>query len=154
LEVVSTDVDKDYIDAPRLYGELGVKELLVFDPDYEESPDRYRFQVYRHIARRGLVRTTVTNDDHVASKVLGCFVRAVGSGETTRLRLAVGPEGETLIPTEAEEERRAKEQERAAKEQERAAKEQERAARMAAEAEVERLRALLRQLPEKPRRKS
>src|SRR5262249_23491487 len=63
LEVVSSDVDKDYIDAPTLYRELGVNELLVFDPDFEDEPQRFRFQLYRQVARRGLLRVTVTNED-------------------------------------------------------------------------------------------
>lgn len=130
VEVVSQEIDKDYIDGPVLYRELGVQELVVFDPDFEDEPHRYRFQVYRQVPRRGLVRTAVTNEDRVYSKVLGCYLRAVGSGESTRLRLGAGRDGETLVPTEAEHER--------------AEKERERAARIVAEDELARLRAQLR----------
>jgi len=126
LEVVSRDIDKDYVEGPLLYRELGVRELVVFDPDFEEEAERFRFQVYRQIGRRGLVRTAVTNEDRVRSAALGCWLRAVGSGEELRLRLAIGPSGDELFPTEAEKER--------------AEKERERAARLAAEAEIARLR--------------
>jgi Uma2 family endonuclease len=137
LEVVSGDIDKDYIDAPDLYRQLGVKELVIFDPDFEESSERFRFQVYRQIARRGLVRVLVTDEDRVYSKTLKCHLRAIGAGETTRLRLATGPEGEALFPTEAEEER--------------GNSERERAARIAAEQELARLRARL--APRRTRRR-
>ncbi|MCC6874889.1 MAG: Uma2 family endonuclease, partial [Sandaracinaceae bacterium] len=140
LEVVSQDVDKDYIDAPALYRELGVEELVIFDPDFEDDPDRLRFQVYRRVGKRGLVRVLATNEDRARSKVLGCWLRATGQGEELRLRLATGDQGEVLFPTEAEDEREAKEREREAKEREREAKEREREARLEAEAEVERLR--------------
>ena len=132
LEVVSSDVDKDYIDAPALYRELGVGELVIFDPDWETDADqpRFRFQVYRRVGRRGLVRVLVTNEDRVASRKLGCHVRAVGTGDETRLRLASGANGDDLYPTPDEE-----------KERERAEKERERALRVAAEQEVRKLRA-------------
>ena len=124
LEVVSTDVDKDYIDAPALYRELGVRELVIFDPDFEADGDqtRFRFQVYRHVARRGLVRVLVTNEDRVASRQLGCHLRAVGAAGQTLLRLALGPNGDELYPTPDEE------------------KERERAMRMVAEDELRTLR--------------
>lgn len=137
LEVVSNDVDKDYIDAPALYRELGIEELVIFDPHFEDEPDRFRFQIYRQVGKRGLVRAAVTNEDRVRSRVLGCWLRVVGAGEDMRLRLATGSSGDELFPTEAE--------------RERAEKERERAARIAAEAEVARLRQELAKA--RPRRK-
>jgi Uma2 family endonuclease len=122
IEVVSLDVDKDYIDAPALYNELGVDELIVFDPAYEEEPTRFRFQLFRRIARRGLVRIEVTNEDRIRSKFLGCYLRAVALDGETRLRLATGSTGDVLVPTERDE-----------KEHERAAKEHERSLRISAE---------------------
>ncbi|MFO0554330.1 MAG: Uma2 family endonuclease [Polyangiaceae bacterium] len=101
LEVVSLDVDKDYVDAPALYRELGVEELIIFDPDFEAEPHRYRFQVYRFGKSRRVVRQ-VTNEDRVRSKTLSCWVRATGVGETTRLRLATGTHGDELVLTDAE----------------------------------------------------
>jgi len=158
LEVVSRDVDKDYIDGPELYRELGVQELVIFDPDFEEEPDRFRFQVYRQVGKRGLVRAEVTNEDRVRSRVLKCWLRVIGVGEEMRLRIATGPSGEVLYPTEAEHERAEKERERAEKERERAEKERERAekereraGRKVLEAELARLREELERA--RPRRK-
>lgn len=136
LEVVGQDVDKDYIDAPRLYDELGVKELVVFDPDHETERGRLRFQVFRRVARRGLVRVHVTQGDRIASRVLGCHIVAVGEGDSLRLRLGTGTDGRELVPTLEE----LVEHERAEKERERAEKERERAGRIALEAELARLR--------------
>ncbi|MBN8615587.1 MAG: Uma2 family endonuclease [Deltaproteobacteria bacterium] len=150
LEVVSGDVAKDYEKSPERYDECGVRELVVFDPDFEEERDRIRFQVFRRVGKRGLVRVLATNEDRVASKTLGCHVVAVGAGEGLRLRLGVGKDGDELFPTEAERERGEKERERGEKERERGEKERalldvsrERAARLAAEEELERLRAKL-----------
>ncbi len=130
LEIVSRDVQKDYDDAPVLYNAMGAKELVIFDPGATaRSRTRVRWQVYRRLARRGFVRVAQTMDDRVEVASLGCWLVAVGSGRAVRLRLGTGVGGEEPFLTEAEEER--------------AAKEQERAARLAAEAEVARLRALL-----------
>src|SRR5580704_10653532 len=35
LEIVSTRKGKDYVDAPKRYADLGVPELVVFDPQYK-----------------------------------------------------------------------------------------------------------------------
>jgi len=152
LEVASDDYSKDYEDNPVLYDELGVKELVIFDPSARPGSRsrRVRWQVYRRLRGRGLVRVEVSQSDRVRSKVLGAWLRVVGSGDSLRLRLAQGVHGDDLFPTEAEaecaekeRERAEKERERAEKERERAEKERERAGRLRAEAEVERLRAQL-----------
>lgn len=124
FEVASDSFEKDYDDNPALYAELGVRELVIFDPHARISSRsrRVRWQVYRRIARRGLVRVEVSQGDRVRSKVLGAWLRAVGEGDGVRVRLALGADGADLYPTEAEAER---------------------AARIAAESEVARLRALL-----------
>ena len=138
LEIASDNFAKDYEDNPALYDELGVDELVVFDPHARPGSRsrRVRWQVFRRLRGRGLMRTQVTQSDRVRSKRLGAWLRAIGTGTDIRVRLAVGPDGDELFPTEAE-------VERAAKEQERAAKEQERVRRVQAEVEVARLRALL-----------
>jgi Uma2 family endonuclease len=135
LEVVSHDAEKDYVDAPSLYANLGVNDLVIFDPEARERRGRARFQVYRRVGSRGLVSVEVTNEDRVRSRTLGCWLRAVGHGDEQRIRVALGARGEDLLPTDAERAERADE--------ERAEKERERAARLAAEAEVARLRAEL-----------
>ena len=137
LEVVSTDVDKDYLSSPAKYARLGVDELVVFDPDYELHPTRFRFQVFRK-SKRGLTRVEGTNDDRVKSKALGCYLRAVGSGDDRRVRLGTGVRGETLFPTDAE----AREQAEAAAQQARSTTQEERALREQAEAAAQKERAL------------
>jgi Uma2 family endonuclease len=131
LEVVSGDEYlKDYRDGPPFYDEMGVRELCVFDPEYQaKRSERLRFQVFRRLSKRGLVRVEATNEDRVRSRILGCHLRAVGEDlGSTRLRLASGPSGEALFPTEGE------------------ARAEAEAALAASEAEVARLRAELRRL--------
>ena len=127
IEVVSQDHLKDYRDGPSRYDELGVKELIIFDPDFETlRSERWRFQVFRRVGKRGLVRIENTNAERVQSRVLGCSLRSVGTDpEMVRLRLAPGPEGENIFPTDAEAEH---------------------SARVEAEVEIARLRAELKRL--------
>jgi Uma2 family endonuclease len=134
LEIVSTRKKKDYVTVPPLYGELGVEELVIFDP---RSLSRARFQVYRHVERRGFVRVEATDADRVRSRVLGCWLRVVGEGRTQRLRLlAFDPSGDALRPTARE-----RTEAHAAAEASKTAQAEARAAQ--AEAEIERLRAEL-----------
>src|SRR5271155_1411273 len=139
LEVVSQDVDKDYLTSPPKYDRMGVKELVVFDPDFALSHQRIQWQVFRRVKGRGLVKVEATNADRVRSRVLGCFLRAVGAGDEVRLRLGTGPNGDLLLPTDEEARQRA-EAERAHANAER---DEARAAQERAEAEVQRLRAKL-----------
>jgi len=143
LEIVSPNsVDKDYREAPTRYEELGVEELVIFDPDYRRGRDRLRFQVYRKL-RSGFEQVAASNVDRVHSRVLGCWIRAVGHGERVRLRLATGERGGMIVPTEIEAEsaRAAAESARAAAESARADAEQRRAEQ--AEAQLKQLRAEL-----------
>jgi hypothetical protein len=167
LEIVSEDLRKDYEDVPRRCAKLGVRELMIFDPDWERHPDRRRWQVYRRHERGPLAVVESTNDATVRSEVLGAWLASVGTGDATRLRVALDAHGRTLFPTDAERaaaeakrataeakrataeaKRAAAEAERATAEAERATAEAERAeteaaARAEAEAEVARLRAAL-----------
>jgi hypothetical protein len=127
LEIVSPNsVEKDYREVPSRYAELGVAELVVFDPDYRKGRDRVRLQVFRRV-RGELVQVVATSEDRLRSRVLGCWVRSVGKGEHVRLRLGTGERGDVLFPTEAEAERARADQASARAEQ--------------AEAEIARLRA-------------
>jgi len=138
IEVAGNDIAKDYEDGPAEYADLGVSELVVFDPHaLPTSRTRVRWQVFRRVAKRGLVRVDVSQGDRVKSKVLKAWFRSVGTGDAVRIRIAEGEQGETLFPTEAEAERAAREAAEAAREAERAAKEAERAAKEAAEAAKE-----------------
>lgn len=129
LEIVSKRKKKDYTEVPPLYADLGVEELIIFDPRYKRRRVGFRFQIYRWVKERGFVRVEATNDDRVRSRVLKCWIRAVGEGRTLRLRVALDPAGDELAPT-VEERAEAK-----------VAAAEARAA--AAEAEIERLRAEL-----------
>jgi hypothetical protein len=110
IEIVSSDYLKDYRDVLPAYDHVGVRELVVFDPEFQAvRSERLRLQVFRRLPKRGLVRVDATNDDRVRSRVLGCHLRAVGEDlRSTRLRLATGPTGEEIFPTEAEAEREAR----------------------------------------------
>jgi hypothetical protein len=110
LEVVSAaEPKKDYEEAVKRYSELGVDELIIFDPDHEKSAGRVRWQRYRKL-KRGFVQVESSNADRLRSRALGCFLVVVGSGDAERVRLGTGPTGDELVPTEAEAERAAKEQ--------------------------------------------
>jgi Uma2 family endonuclease len=163
LEVVSQDWQKDYIEAIDRYAALGVPEVLMFDPEWDGHEGGMRWQVFRRVGKRGLVRVEATNADRVRSRALRCWLRATGEDRDLRLRIAVGPRGDELVPTAEEREEgeraakeqecAAKEQERIAKEQERAAKEQECAAKEAALARVAELEAELQRLKGRLRRR-
>ncbi len=116
LEIVSRDWEKDYTEAQVFYDAAGVGELVVFDPAWAERSHGIRWQVFRRLARRGLVRVEASNGDRVRARSLGCWLRVVGDGRATRVRLGTGPNGDDLVPTAEEAERAAKEAERAAKE--------------------------------------
>jgi Uma2 family endonuclease len=101
FELVSRDVDKDYIQSPAKYARLGVKELIVFDPEYEQSRSRSRWQVFRK-TKGGFHRIEATDADRVKSQVLGCHLLAVGEGSSVRVRIGSGINGEELFPTDVE----------------------------------------------------
>ena len=110
FEVAGADIAKDYEDGPVEYASLGVSELVVFDPHATPSSKaRVRWQVFRRVGKRGLVRVDVSQGDRVKSKVMGAWFVAVGRGDAVRVRLAEGERGEIMFPTEVEAERAAKE---------------------------------------------
>lgn len=109
LEIVSKDWEKDYIEAPQKYAAAGITELVIFDPAPSRHPDGVAWQVFRRVRNRPLTRIEVSQGDRIHSKVLGCFLRAVGANESLRLRLGTGPKGNDLFPTGEEAERAAKE---------------------------------------------
>jgi Uma2 family endonuclease len=160
VEIVSSDKRKDYEVNPPRYDELGVRELIVFDPDHDASDERTRFQVW-HRRRGELVCVERTNRDRVRSTVLGCYLRDVGTGGERRLRLATGRGGDALLATaeeresQAERDRETAERERDAERRGRDAAERDRDAerrrREAAEEELARLRAELEAREPKPR---
>ncbi len=111
VEVVSQHKPyKDYVEAPERYRDLGVRELVIFDPDWDRSSERMRWQRYRKLKQRGFVRVEVNNEDRIHSRVLGCWLRVIGEGADARVRLATGPAGDDLFPTALETERAAKDE--------------------------------------------
>ena len=153
LEVVSTDWRKDYEQVPRRCEEMGVRELIVFDAKAPRArqPERVRWQLFRRVGKRGMVRVEASNADRVKSKVLGAWIREVGKSSSPMLRIGLGPHGDALLPTAEEElmaerDAAAAERDAAAAERESAARAlaDEREARERAEAELERLRQRLR----------
>gem|GEM_PF-3215983 len=116
LEVVSpSNPTKDYEIAPERYGNLGVKELWIFDPDLEGPRafgGPYRLQVWRREAE-GFHRVHA-GDGPFKSTAFGAWL--VLTQERRMLRLADDPFGQKLWPTVAEHERAEKERERAEKE--------------------------------------
>ena len=103
LEIVSQNHRKDYEKLPPVYGRIGVRELVIFDPRATaRSRVRVRWQVWRRDGAKGWKLALRSMADRIESRELGCGLRAVGSGSSLRLRLAVDPAGDVLLPTEAE----------------------------------------------------
>ncbi|MBL8683913.1 MAG: Uma2 family endonuclease [Myxococcales bacterium] len=99
FEIVGRDMAKDYEDVPIDYKAIGVRELIVYDPDWTlRSRRRVRWQVWRQVKKRGLVCVL----ESVESSVLGCFLRVVGEGGARRVRLATGRFGDELVATDEE----------------------------------------------------
>lgn len=147
VEVVSEDWKKDYEDNPPKYAQLGVQELVIFDPEAAlaalASPgagrsarkdERVPLQLYRRGADGAFV-TEYRGDGPVHCEQIGAWLVIVREGAAARLRIARDPAGKDLVPTSAE---RAREEEKARLAAEERAAEAERA-RVEAE---DRLRAL------------
>jgi Uma2 family endonuclease len=128
LEIVSDEYRKDYADILiERYEQLGVRELIRYDPLFTRSRTRKRFSQFIRDDRGRLVPQPEPIDRVRSAFYDLWFVRQPNN----TLRIATGPNGDILWPTHAE--RAAAEAERAAAAAERAAAEAERAA---AEAEA------------------
>jgi Uma2 family endonuclease len=139
LEVVTKDSwERDTVEKPLLYDAMGVQEYVIFAPQRKDGGPLL-FGYHRDAEGR-FVPWHTDEQGALHSAVLGGLTLYVEDGEWLRLRDA---QGQRLPSAEEEAERAEREAERAEREAERA--EQEAAARQAAEAELERLRALLRQ---------
>lgn len=146
LEVMAEDSRKDRLRSPDRYDELGVSELLMFDPHSAQRRSPVRFWAYRRNSKGNLFLAETLMGDRVRSAELGCYLRVVGNGDAQRLRLGTGTRGNTLFPTEAEAQEMLAYQRRVELEQERARAKEERARADAAEAELAKLRAQIEQL--------
>src|SRR5262249_20903729 len=68
LEVVSHDHKKDYEDTPAIYAKLGVREVVIFDPEARERHGRFRWQIYRASRGRPFPSVETTNGTACARK--------------------------------------------------------------------------------------
>ncbi len=125
IELVSDEWEKDYREAPSKYDELGVGELVIFDPDWEAHEERLRWQVFRRVGKRGLVRVEITHKDRVRLRSVRCWLRVVGEGREQRLRLGEGASGEILVPTAEERAAEAQQREQEAQQREQEAQQRE-----------------------------
>jgi Uma2 family endonuclease len=125
LEVVTQDSwERDTVEKPLLYDAMGVQEYVIFAPQRKDGGPLL-FGYHRDAEGR-FVPWDTDEQGALHSAVLGGLTLYVEEGEWLRLRDAQGQR----LPSAEEEAERA---------------EREAAARQAAEAELERLRALLRQ---------
>jgi Uma2 family endonuclease len=132
LEVVTKDSwERDTVEKPLLYDAMGVQEFVIFAPQRKDGGPLL-FGYHRDAEGR-FVPWDTDEQGALHSAVLGGLTLYVEEGEWLRLRDA---QGQRLPSAEEEAERAEQEAERA---------EREAAARQAAEAELDRLRALLRQ---------
>ncbi|MBK9265048.1 MAG: hypothetical protein IPM54_35370 [Polyangiaceae bacterium] len=95
---------KDELQSPLRHDALGTRELIVFDPFLikRRRKARKRFVVYRRDDAGKLMPVLHTNDRRVYSEVLEAFLVAEGDNQSSRLRIGVGPTGETLLPFDSE----------------------------------------------------
>lgn len=146
VEVVSErTAEKDYTDGPERHGACGTRELWVFDP-LKLGPSPAVLQVWRRTGK-GTFERVYKGDGPAYSRELRAWLVVTDDG--SRLRISDDAPGRALWPTRDEEERAEKERERAERALEQAGRTRaesalarERRARLAAEAELARLRAL------------
>lgn len=103
VEVVSDEIDKDYVDGPPKYDDIGVDELVIYDPlvPARGRTRRVRWQVYRRVD--GVWSKVIETDEPaIESAVLGCWMREVRVGGQQRVRLTRDAAGEDWVPTPSE----------------------------------------------------
>ncbi|MEO1267930.1 MAG: Uma2 family endonuclease, partial [Myxococcota bacterium] len=110
IEIVSTDWRKDYDDNPPKYAQIGVEELLIFDPDAARNPplpgleqdhERVALQLYQQHPQGGLV-CTERGQGPMFSEVLQAWLLVVSTPAGPRLRLGYGPTEDALVPSSPE----------------------------------------------------
>jgi Uma2 family endonuclease len=120
VEVVSEAWRKDYDDNPPKYAQLGVKELVIFDPEARESARQQKERVPLQLYRRGddgaFVRA-YRGDGPVFCEQIGAWLVIVPDGAAARLRIARDAAGKDIVPTAAE---RARAEEKARRAEEKA----------------------------------
>jgi len=142
VEIVSEDWQKDYVQGPAKYAQLGVDELVVFDPGVAagrvEEEGRVTLQAFRRTAD-GLFVWSYAGDGPLACESLDAWLVVRMGPKGPRLRVARDPSGTDLVPTA--EEAAEHEGERADREARRAEQEARRAEQEARRAEQEARRA-------------
>jgi Uma2 family endonuclease len=134
-EFVSRDRKKDYEDAPLKYSQLGVQELVIFDPGTVpgvELPSRIPLQIYRRNTAGAFLRVYAGPGPAYSVELDAYFVVQRRAG-VVRLRLARDAAGQDLVPTAEEARQEAEERAAAATEARRKAE-----ARAAAEVKARR----------------
>ena len=130
FEVVSQQWRKDYDDNPQKYAQLGAHELVIFDPAAARGAssveERVAFQVYRR-TDDGLFVRAEAGHGPVRCKSLDCYVVATETAAGAGFRLTYDPEGQQLVPTDAE--RALQERDEAARQRDEAARQRDEAAR-------------------------
>lgn len=103
VEVVSQDWRKDYRLAPEKYDDLGVDELIVFDPWATERPSFQGrpFQLYRRDAS-GRLRAQPSDPRGVWSVTFGAYIVSVPVEGYPHLRVARSLDPLELIPSPQE----------------------------------------------------
>ena len=109
LEIVAQNCEKAYSEAPARYAATGVSGLVIFDPEPSRHAEGVAWQVFRRVRNRALTLVEVSRADRIRSKVLGCYLRAVGAAGALRVRRGTGTQGDDRFPTGEEAERIAKE---------------------------------------------
>lgn len=110
IEIVSTDWRKDYDQNPPKYAQLGVEELVIFDPEAARAPtlpgleseqDRVALELYQHDPHGGLL-CTERGQGPMYSEVLQAWLLVVSTPTGPRLRLGYGPTEDALIASSPE----------------------------------------------------
>ncbi|HEX2574211.1 MAG TPA: Uma2 family endonuclease [Polyangia bacterium] len=104
IEVVSRDRKKDYEVGPFKYSQLGVRELVIFDPNLVHGPklpQRIPLQLYRRSAAAAFLRV-YAGPGPVHSAELDAYLVIRREAGALRLRLARDAAGQDLVPTAEE----------------------------------------------------
>ncbi len=102
FEIVSEDWDKDYKDNPPKYAHLGVRELVIFDPEVAagvtDHPERVALQLFRREADGRFARV-YRGSGPVHCRELGAWLVVHVEGEAASLLISRDSVGQDLVLT-------------------------------------------------------
>jgi Uma2 family endonuclease len=102
VEIVSEDWRKDYEQGPLKYAQLGVRELVVFDPEAAcaraGAPERVPIQVFRREVDGGFLRVH-RGGEPARSEELDAWLVVMRDGEAATLGVSRDASGLDLVPT-------------------------------------------------------